>query len=428
MAAGRHLRNDARMAHPAAPTPSRHIYLAVTVAALGYFVDVFDLILVNVVRTNSVSDMGVPKEQLLDKAELVVNMQMLGMLIGGLAWGALGDKRGRLSVLFGSIILYSVGNLLNSQVTDLTQYAVIRFVTGFGLAGELGAGVTLVSEIMRKEGRGWGPTIIAGVGIMGGVAATLLGGAVPSVTAGVDWRTAYVVGGCMGLALLVLRIGVHESGLFRQTASKSLSRGNFLMIFKQRSRARRYLAIVAVGLPVWYVIGILSAAAPEIGAGAGMTAADRPRALMFCYIFLGVGDVLAGAASQWLRSRKKALGIFLAATAAATVAYFTIGRTSRDAYFTMISVCSVAGGYWAIFVITASEQFGTNLRATTTTTAPNFVRGGLVLMNEAFKATRTSLGVVAGAALVGGVVIAVAFLGLLGIDETFGRDLDFVED
>jgi MFS transporter, putative metabolite:H+ symporter len=422
------LGNDARMAPPPAVTPTRHIYLAVTVAALGYFVDVFDLILVNVVRSPSITAMGVAKEQLLDKGELVVNMQMLGMLIGGLAWGALGDKRGRLSVLFGSIILYSVANLVNAQVTTLTQYEIVRFIAGFGLAGELGAGVTLVSEIMHREGRGWGPTIIAGVGIMGGVAATLLGGALPSVTAGVDWRTAYTIGGVMGLALLVLRIGVHESGLFKQVAAKSTSRGNFLMIFANRGRARRYLAIVAVGLPVWYVIGILAAASPEIGASAGMTAADRPRALMFCYVFLGVGDVLAGAVSQWLRSRRKALGIFLISTAVATIGYFTIGRASRDAYFVMISVCSVAGGYWAIFVITASEQFGTNLRATTTTTAPNFVRGGLVLMNEAFKASRASLGVVAGAALVGGVVIGVALLGLIGIEETFGKDLDFVED
>jgi MFS family permease len=413
---------------PPARSPTRHIYLAITVAALGYFVDVFDLILVNVVRGPSVADLGVPKAEQLDKAELIVNMQMLGMLAGGLVWGALGDKKGRLSVLFGSIALYSVGNLVNAQVTDLTQYAAIRFITGFGLAGELGAGVTLVNEIMSKEGRGWGPTVIAGIGILGGVGATLLGGALPSVWHGVSWRAAYVVGGCMGMLLLVLRIGVHESGMFKDVAKKTENRGNFLAIFKTWPRARRYLGIVAVGLPVWYVIGILAAASPEIGADAGMTAADRPTALMYCYIFLGVGDVLAGITSQWMRSRKMALGIFLAATALATVAYFTIGRSSREAYFVAISASSIAGGYWAIFVITASEQFGTNLRATATTTAPNFVRGGLFAMNEAFKGLRGSLGVVGGAATVGAVVIALAFVGLYAVDETFGRDLDFVEE
>ena len=411
-----------------APPPTRHIYLAIALAALGYFVDVFDLILVNVVRGPSVASLGVPKEQLLDKAELIVNMQMLGMLVGGLVWGALGDKRGRLSVLFGSIALYSIGNLVNSQVTDLTSYAAIRFVTGFGLAGELGAGVTLVNEIMSRHGRGWGPTIIAGIGILGGVAATLLGGSIPSVWAGVSWRWAYAVGGFMGIVLLVLRIGVHESGLFRQVAAKTKQRGNFLRIFATGARARRYLGIVFVGMPVWYVIGILAAAAPEIGADAGMTAADRPAALMYCYIFLGVGDVLAGVTSQWLHSRKKALGIFLAATALATVAYFTVGRSSREAYFAAISVASVAGGYWAIFVTTASEQFGTNLRATSTTTAPNFVRGGLFLMNVAFKALRPSQGVMGAAAMVGAGVMALAFAGLFAIDETFGRDLDFVEE
>ena len=411
-----------------ARSPTRHIYLAITVAALGYFVDVFDLILVNVVRGPSVVALGVAKADQLDAAELIVNMQMLGMLVGGLVWGALGDKKGRLSVLFGSIALYSVGNLVNSQVHDLTLYAAIRFITGFGLAGELGAGVTLVNEIMSKEGRGWGPTIIAGIGILGGVGATLLGGALPGVWGGVSWRWAYAIGGFMGIALLVLRIGVHESGMFRQVAQKTQQRGNFLAIFKTGARARRYLGIVAVGLPVWYVIGILAAASPEIGAGAGMTAADRPTALMYCYIFLGVGDVFAGLASQWLRSRKIALGIFLAATALTTVAYFTIGRSSREAYFVAISATSIAGGYWAIFVITASEQFGTNLRATATTTAPNFVRGGLFAMNEAFKALRGPLGVVGGAAAVGGVVMALAFAGLFAVDETFGRDLDFVEE
>lgn len=416
------------MSAPAA-TPTRHVYLAVTVAALGYFVDVFDLILVNVVRGPSIGDMGVPKVDLLDKGEMVVNMQMLGMLAGGLAWGALGDKRGRLSVLFGSILLYSIANILNAHVTDLTQYTVVRFIAGFGLAGELGAGVTLVNEIMSKEGRGWGPTIIAAVGILGGVFATLLGGAVPGVWQGVDWRTAYTIGGVMGLALLVLRIGVHESGLFKQVAVKDVSRGNFFRIFATGTRARRYVSIVLVGLPIWYIIGILSAAAPEIGAGVGLTGADRPRALMFCYIFLGVGDLLAGAVSQWLRSRRRALGIFVTATAAATVGYFTIGRTSREAYFVAISAVSVAGGYWAIFVITASEQFGTNLRATTTTTAPNFVRGGLALMNAMFHAFRDGLGsVVRGAELVGVLVISLAILGLFGIEETFGKSLDFVED
>jgi hypothetical protein len=244
----------------------------------------------------------------------------------------------------------------------------------------------------------------------------------------VSWRTAYVIGGFMGLALLVLRIGVHESGMFRQTATQDVPRGNFLHVFADRRRAIRYLSIVAVGLPVWYVIGILAAKAPQIGAGLTNPKQDTPRALMFCYIFLGVGDVLAGALSQWLRSRRKALAIFVGATVLATAAYFTIGRQSRDACFTAICVVSLAGGYWAIFVITASEQFGTNLRATTTTTAPNFVRGGLSLMLISFDALKDGLGPVGAAELVGVGVLGLAVLGLFGIDETFGRDLDFVEE
>ncbi len=412
-----------------APASRRAIALAVTVAALGYFVDVFDLILVNVVRGPSRTAIGVAPADLLTEGERIVNMQMLGMLVGGIAWGALGDKRGRLSVLFGSIVLYSVANLVNAAVTDLTQFQVVRFIAGVGLAGELGAGVTLVAEIMGRQGRGWGATIIAGVGIMGGVAATLLGGAIPEITTGVDWRTAYVVGGVLGLGLLVLRIGVHESGMFQDTATRHVVRGSFLALFKNRARARRYVSIVLVGIPVWYVIGILAASAPEIGKAMGMAEPpERPRALMVCYLCLGLGDVLAGGVSQWLRSRRKAFAIFLVGVGVTMASYFTLGRSSTTSFYVMLAAVSIAGGYWAVFVTSASEQFGTNLRATATTTAPNFVRGALVLMNLAYAALRPELGVVTGALVVGVVVLGFAFVGLVGIDETFGKDLDFVEE
>jgi MFS family permease len=413
----------------------RAVALAVTVAALGYFVDVFDLILVNVVRGPSLASMGVAEADRLRVGEHVVNMQMLGMLVGGIAWGALGDKRGRLSVLFGSIVMYSIANLVNAAVTDLTQFEIVRFIAGVGLAGELGAGVTLVSEIMGREGRGWGPTIIAGVGILGGVAATLLGGAIPEITTGVDWRTAYVVGGVLGLVLLVLRIGVHESGMFKDVAGTSVVRGSFLALFKTGARARRYVSIVLVGLPVWYVIGILAASAPEIGKAMGMvTPPERPRALMICYLCLGVGDVMAGGLSQWLKSRRKALAVFLVGVVVTMTGYFTLGDRSTTTFYVALAAVSIAGGYWAVFVTTASEQFGTNLRATATTTAPNFVRGGLVVMNLAYAALRTtgasgaSEGVVTSALIVGAVVLGLAFVGLFGIEETFGKDLDFVED
>ena len=150
----------------------------------------------------------------------------------------------------------------------MPTYAALRFIAGVGLAGELGAGITLVSEILPKEVRGYGTTIVASVGIMGAVVAVLVGDAF-------DWRIAYIVGGVMGLALLVLRIGVFESGMFEGVKQTTVARGNFFALFANPARTRRYLSVVLVGLPIWYVIGILITFAPELGA-ARRRDADAP--------------------------------------------------------------------------------------------------------------------------------------------------------
>jgi MFS transporter, putative metabolite:H+ symporter len=397
------------------------VVLVVLVAALGYFVDIFDLILFGVVRRPSLIELGVPVAELQVQGEHLVNMQMIGLLIGGLVWGVLGDKRGRLSVLFGSIITYSVANLLNGMVQDMTQYAVLRFVAGLGLAGELGAGITLVSEIMRREGRGWGTTIVATVGICGGVAASLIGSAL-------HWRHAYYLGGGLGLLLLALRIGVRESSMFARTADSGVARGNVLALFATRDRAVRYLSVIAVAIPIWYVVGILVFFSSELGRAMGMAEEPVPgRALLWCYAGLAVGDLASGALSQVLGSRRRALAVFLVLTVAGVVAYFTIGARSLVAFYACCAFVGVATGYWAVFVTTASEQFGTNLRATVTTTAPNFVRGAVVPMTFAYAALRPSLGVVGGAVAIGAVVLALALLALRGLRETYGVDLDFVE-
>jgi putative MFS transporter len=418
------LGQDARMSsQPEGGAPPRAVMLAVLVAALGYFVDIFDLILFGVVRRPSLIDLGVPPGDLQAQGELLVNVQMTGLLLGGLVWGILGDKRGRLSVLFGSIITYSLANILNGLVTDLSQYAVLRFIAGLGLAGELGAGITLVSELMRREGRGWGTMVVASVGLLGGVVAALVGSSL-------DWRHAYFLGGGMGLALLALRIGVHESGMFAKVAATSgVARGDFFALFRRRDRIRRYLAVIAVAVPIWYVVGILIFFSSEIGRAMGMPVApEPPRALLWCYGGLAIGDVLSGGLSQVLGSRKRALGIFLGLTALGVLAYFTVATASLTAFYATCGVLGVATGYWAVFMTTAAEQFGTNLRATATTTVPNFVRGAVVPMTLIYAAIRPIVGVSAGALLIGVGALLLAAIALALLPETHGRDLDFVED
>ena len=397
--------------------------MIVIVAALGYFVDIYDLILFGVVRKPSLIELGVPAGEMADEGIFLLNMQMIGMLIGGVLWGVIADKKGRLSVLFASIITYSVANVVNGMVTDLTQYAIVRFVAGVGLAGELGAGVTLVSEVMRKEARGWGTTIVAAVGICGGVVASLVGGEV-------YWRTAYYIGGALGFALLILRIGVVESGMFKGMAARDdVRRGDFFHLFRDRRRAIRYLAVIAVGVPIWYAVGILITLSPELGTALGLpTAPSAPRAFLWNYFGLAVGDLASGALSQLLRSRRKALGVFLALTAASLVVYFTLGATSLDGFYASCFVMGIAIGYWAVFVTSASEQFGTNLRGTVATTSPNFVRGSVVPVTLAYKWLVPSLGMLTAAAVVGAATLVLAFVALLALHETFGKDLDYVED
>lgn len=404
-----------------APAP-RAVNMAILVAALGYFVDIYDLILFSIVRVASLESLGVPESELLPTGVLLLNMQMGGMLVGGVLWGVLGDKRGRLSVLFGSICLYSLANLANGFVTTIAWYASLRLIAGIGLAGELGAGVTLVSELMHRESRGYGTTIIATVGICGAIAAALVADLF-------HWRTAYFVGGGLGVALLLLRVGVYESGMFERLKDASVARGSFLSLFSTWDRARRYLCVILIGVPIWYVVGILVTFSPEFGRALGMSEVPSAgRAVMLAYVGLAIGDVASGGASQLLRSRKRIVLTFLALTTGAIALYFTVAPLSLGVFYAICGVLGFATGYWAVFVTMASEQFGTNVRATATTSAPNFVRGAVVLLTSAFQAATPALGVVGSALAVGTVALVAAFASLAALDETFAKDLDFVEE
>jgi len=404
--------------------------LAVVVAALGYFVDIYDLILFGIVRKPSLVELGVPAEAMLDEGLFLVNCQMTGLLVGGMAWGILGDKRGRLSVLFGSIITYSLANLANGTVDSLETYAICRVIAGIGLAGELGAGMTLVSELSDKQRRGVATTIVAGFGICGGIAAGVIGGGLPMIYEGAYWRTAYYIGGGLGLALLVLRLGVVESGMFHAVARQThVARGDFLALFTSRTRVLRYLRLIAVGVPIWYIVGILIFFADKLGGALGLHPEPRPAtALMLCYAGLAVGDIGSGLLSQLLRSRRRALWIFVVGTAASVLVFLALGGSSMTTFYVMCAVMGLFAGYWAVFVTVAAEQFGTNLRATVATTTPNFVRGSVVLLSLGFEALIGPLGLVGAAAACGVFSILVALAGLAGLRETFGVDLDYIED
>jgi MFS transporter, putative metabolite:H+ symporter len=400
----------------------RTMALAILVAALGYFVDIYDLILFSIVRVTSLRSLGVAEDQILSQGVLLLNMQMGGMLVGGILWGVLGDKRGRLSVLFGSIVMYSLANIANGFVTTVPQYAVLRFVAGVGLAGELGAGITLVSEIMPVHTRGYGTMIVATVGILGAVAASLVGDAF-------DWRIAYFVGGGMGLALLVLRIGVAESGLFEGIRhAAGVARGNFWSLVSSPKTRWKYVRVIMIGGPIWYVVGILVTFSPEFGREMGMTTLPSPgRAVLFAYIGLAIGDFTSGALSQIIRSRNRVVALFLTLTTLFVGTYFVMAHVSLTMFYTICFLLGVATGYWAVFVTIASEQFGTNIRATVTTTAPNFVRGSVVLMTLAFQALRPAIGIRGSAMLVGAVVLVIAYISLWGLEETYGKELDYLE-
>jgi len=399
--------------------------IAVVVAALGYFVDIYDLLLFAIIRIESLGDLGLTSHQITIDGEGILQWQMWGLLIGGIIWGVMGDKKGRLSVLFGSIVLYSIANIANGFVDTVGQYKLIRFIAGLGLAGELGAGITLVSELTAKEKRGIATSLVAGIGLTGAVVAFIM-------KENFHWRTCYFIGGGLGLLLLILRISVFESGMFHQVKTMEVQRGNFFMLFNNRDRLKRYIVSVLIGLPTWFVIGVLVAFSSEFAKWFGIKEAIDPgKAIMYAYAAISLGDIAVGFVSQWFRSRKKALYLFFSITAVFMVLFFTTqwnGTASR-----MYWICAGLGfgtGFWAIFVTMAAEQFGTNLRATTATTVPNMVRGMLaIFILPLFQWLRSidGVGYVKGGIYAAIIIMSITIVAIALSRETFGKDLNFVE-
>ncbi len=408
----------------ATPTALYAIFsLPVIVAALGYFVDIYDLVLFSIVRVPSLKALGLSGKELVDQGVFLLNMQMVGMLLGGILWGVLGDRKGRLKIMFGSIFLYSMANFANGFAYSIEAYATLRFIAGIGLAGELGAGITLVSEVLHKTVRGYGTMIVASVGVSGAILANF-------VAKSFDWRNAFIIGGILGLCLLALRFGVVESGMFSSMkVQEGVSKGNFLSLFTSRDRFGRFIHAILIGLPSWFVVGVLITFSPEFAKMIGVTGTvSAGNAVMYCYLGLVAGDLLSGILSQLLKSRKKVVLLFLIITTVAVVIYFMAGGVSAEAFYGICGLLGFGIGYWAIFVTIAAEQFGTNLRATVATTVPNFVRGMTVPITTLFLYFRNHFGLQQGAIMVGCLTMAVALFSLWRLEETFHKDLDYFEE
>jgi predicted MFS family arabinose efflux permease len=405
------------------------IHPAVVVGALGYFVDIYDLVLFGVVRVPSLKDLGLTGAQLTDSGAWLFNWQMGGMLLGGLIWGLLGDRFGRLKILFGSIILYSVANLANAFVHDLNLYTVCRFFAGVGLAGELGGSITLVSEILPKQLRGYGTMMVSAVGVLGAVVAGLAANYYPV------WRHLYIAGGILGLLLLALRFAVSESGLYK--TMEGTNRPTFasqLGLLAAPKRLGRYLCCIMIGLPCWYVIGLLIVFSPEFGKAVGATAPIiAGTALAWTYGGICVGDLASNLLCQVFRARKSILLSFILSSLALSIAYLMLRQPTPAFMYAVSFVLGIAVGYWSVFVTIAAEHFGTNVRATVATTVPNFTRGAVIPITMLFAffkgapGTSIALGSIPSAFIVGAIAFGLALIGVAGLRETFHDDLDYLE-
>lgn len=401
----------------------KNTWLLVMVASLGYFVDIYDLIIFSIVRVRSFQDIGVPEELMRVKGEFVLNMQMGGLLLGGLIWGIIADKYGRIKVLFGSILLYSLANIYNGFVQDVTTYGIVRFIAGVGLAGELGAGITLVSESMHRSKRGYGTMLVAGVGVLGAILAYF-------VSEWFDWRTAYFVGGGMGILLLLMRVGTFESGLFAKTAEIShVKKGSIRLLFSSSARIKRYIYCLCIGLPIWFVVGVLVTQAPEIGAALGSpNTLSAGKGVMFTYLGISCGDFMAGMLAQWFKSRKKVVFLCQMLILVSSLWYLNSEKIDEQQFMFLAFFMGIGVGYWATFVTIAAEQFGTNLRATVATTAPNFVRGALIPSTLLYGYLVGIWGIIAAAMITLVLLTGIAIYALTQLEESFDKDLNYYEE
>jgi len=353
---------------------------------------------------------------------MLLNLQMAGLLIGGIVWGILGDKKGRLSVLFGSILIYSLANIGNGFVNSVGAYAVLRFIAGFGLAGELGAGITLVTEILPNKIRGYGSTLVATLGVFGALLAYL-------VSYLFDWRTSYFIGGGLGLLLMMLRIRVFESGIFLKLKEKNIKRGDIRMLFNNKARLVKYITSILIGMPIWFVVGILITFSPEFGRAMGFDQPiDAGKAVLFAFAGQVAGNIISGSLSQYLQSRKKVILLFMVMSFAFVLMYLLVPLRDATWLYALAACLGFCSGYWTLFITVAAELFGSNLRATVATTVPNFVRATVIPLTFLFLLLKNQVGVIYSALIVGGFSYLIAILALVYLEETFKKDINYNED
>jgi MFS family permease len=402
--------------------PQELLRIPVIVAALGYMVDMYDLFLFSIVRVPSLKSLNVAGEDIMKDGIMLLNLQMAGLLIGGIVWGILGDKKGRLSVLFGSILIYSLANIGNGFVNSVGAYAVLRFVAGFGLAGELGAGITLVTEVLPKRIRGYGTTLVATMGVFGALLAY-------TVSYFFDWRASYFIGGGLGLILLVLRMRVFESGIFTELKEKNVRRGDILMLFNNKKRFIKYLTSIVIGMPIWLIMGVIITFSPEFGKAIGLDApVDAGKAVLFAFMGQVLGNIVSGSLSQYFNNRKKVMLLFMLSSCMFVLILFLAPVTSITMLYILCACLGFTCGYWTLFITVAAELFGSNLRATVATTVPNFVRATVIPLTALFVFLKTSAGTIKSVLIVAAITYALALLALYFLEETFKKDLDYVEE
>ncbi len=408
----------------------KKLSLTILVASLGYFVDIYDLQLFNIVSKESLRGIGITDENLIKTLDYSLFLwQMSGIILGGLIWGILGDKRGRKKILFGSILIYSLANIANAFVTNVEAYSIIRFITGIGLAGELGAAVTLINESMSKEKRGIGTMIIVTMGALGAVAAVGIHKLQFTMLGLESWQMSYIIGGCLGLLLLFMRFQTFESEMFDKVEKQKVQRGNFFMLFKTKERALRYLSCIAIGLPVWFCVGLLIKFSDKFATVLEVEGTiDPTTCIIFCYLGLSGGDLISGFISQFLKSRKKIIFFYLGTTVIISLYFLLVHHHSVNTFYALAALLGATTGYWVLFVSNAAEQFGTNIRSTVASTVPNFVRGSTVPIVLSFKYIEPSFGIINSALIIGGVTIGIAVIALAYLPETFGKNLNFIEE
>jgi len=395
--------------------------IPVLVAALGYLVDMYDLFLFSIVRVPSLKSLNLPPERITADGIMLLNMQMAGLLIGGIVWGILGDKKGRLSVLFGSILIYSLANIGNGFVTSVGAYAVLRFIAGFGLAGELGAGMTMVTEILPARIRGYGATLVATLGVCGALLAYV-------VSYLFDWRTSYFIGGGLGLLLMLLRVKVFESGIFLKLKEKHVKRGDMGMLFTNKTRLIKYITSIVIGMPIWFVVGILITFSPEFGKAMNFEQpVDAGKAVLFAFAAQVAGNLVTGTLSQYLQSRKKVMLLFILLSFVFVLIYLLVPFRSPAMLYVLCACLGFCSGYWTLFITVAAELFGSNLRATVATTVPNFVRATVIPLTSLFLLLKSSAGTIYSALIVGSVTYLLAILALVYLEETFDKDINYTE-